>query len=214
MEFLVNHQWEIFIAIEVLSLIALLLFGILRYGFNQRNLSTFAILVFLGLLLTEALLGVGIYRETGEISSFQVIIGIFVIYACTFGIFDFLKLDRWMRKTVGKWRNVELLTEQDYQIMKRQKDPRMLAKKYRMTATIHLLIFVFVQSVLWFYGTGSIGEMLIYLKDLSWIEAGTYEHSPYANEMSYSIGMIWGIVFIVDFIYSLSYTFFPSKVKE
>lgn len=214
MQFLVNYQWEIFITIEILSLVSLLLFGFLRYGFNKRKLSVIAIVAFLVFLIIEALLGILIYQETKEISSFQIIIGIFVIYACTFGIFDFIKLDRWMRKKVGKWRNIELLTKKDYAILKRQKNPKYLAKKYRLSSIIHLFIFIVGQSILWMYGTENFAEMLGFLTDFTWIEAGTAEASPYANEMTYSIGMIWGVVFIVDFIYSWSYTIFPGKSKE
>lgn len=214
MQFLVNYQWEIFIAIEILSLVSLLLFGFLRYGFNKRKLSVIAIIAFLAFLIIEALLGVLIYQETKEISSFQIIIGIFVIYACTFGIFDFIKLDRWMRKKVGKWRHIELLTEKDYAILKRQKNPKYLAKKYRLTSTIHFFVFIIGQSILWVYGTENFEEMLSFLTDFSWVEPGNAESSPYANEMMFSIGMIWGIVFIVDFIYSWSYTIFPGKSKE
>lgn len=213
LQWLIDMQWTVFVTLEVLSFISLIIFGLLRYGFNRKKMSLLAIYSFLLLLIVEALIGILIYQATGEISSFQVIVGIFVIYACTFGIFDFIKLDRWMRKAVGKWRNVELLTEKDYAVMKRQKDPHYLAKKYRLTATVHLFIFIIGQSILWYYGTSSLEEMLMYAKDFSWIESGTAENSPYANDLSYSIGVIWGIVFIVDFIYSLSYTFFPSKPK-
>ena len=153
-QFIVAHQWEIFITIEILSVISLLIFGFLRYVLNKQRLSLLAIIAFLVLLLIEALLGILIFQETKEISTFQIIIVIFVVYACTFGIFDFLKLDRWMRKTVGKWRRVELLTEKDYAILKRQKDPKYVAKKYRLTSMIHLVVFIVGQSILWFYGTG------------------------------------------------------------
>lgn len=214
MQFLVNYQWEIFITIEILSLVSLLLFGFLRYGLNKRKLSVTAIVAFLAFLIIEALLGILIYQETKEISSFQIIVGIFVIYACTFGVFDFIKLDRWMRKKVGKRRRIELLTAKDYAILKRQKDPKHVAKKYRLTSIIHLFVFIIGQSILWMYGTESFDEILSFLTDFSWIESGTAEASPYANEVTYSIGMIWGIVFIVDFIYSWSYTIFPGKSKK
>lgn len=214
MQWLIDMQWTIFITIEILSFVTLIVFGVLRYGLDRKKLSLIAIYIFLILLILEALIGILIYRETGEISEFQIIVGIFVLYACTFGIFDFIKLDRWMRKIVGKWRHIELLTEKDYVVIRRQKDPRYLAKKYRLTATVHLFVFLIIQSILWYYGTGSLEAMLMYVKDFSWIESGTAENSPYANELSYSIGVIWGFVFIVDFIYSLSYTFFPSKPKQ
>ena len=209
-----EHQWGIFITIEILSLISLFLFGFLRYLFNKKKVSLLAIIAFLVLLLIEALLGILIYQETKEISTFQIIIVIFVVYACTFGIIDFLKLDRWMRKRVGKWRHVELLTEKDYAILKRQKDPKHVAKKYRLTSTIHLFVFLVGQSILWFYGTGSFNGMLHFLTDYTWVEAGTAEQSPYANEAAYSTGMIWTLVFVIDFIYSWSFTIFPAKQKK
>lgn len=214
MQFLVAHQWTIFIVIEVLSIISLLLFGFLRYVLIRRQLSVLAIVAFLVLLISEALLAVLIYQETKEIETFQIAVGIFVVYACTFGILDFLKLDRWMRKKVGKWRRVELLTKKDYVILQREGDPKHVAKKYRLTSVIHLTLFVVVQSILWMYGTESFEEMLGFMTDLSWVETGIAAQSPYPNEVTFSIGMIWALVFIVDFIYSWSYTIFPGKRKE
>ncbi|WP_106497260.1 hypothetical protein [Lentibacillus sp. Marseille-P4043] len=213
MELILTYQWEIFITIEVSSIVALLLFGFVRYFLNKKKVSTLFILAFLALIALEALLALLIYQETGKISTFQIVIAIFVIYACTFGIFDFMKLDRWMRMKIGGWRGVELLKEKDYQIMERNKDPKYVARKYRRTSIAHFVVFALVQSIFWMYGTDSLEDAIGYLRDLSWIDAGTAAESPYPNETIYSIGMLWGIVFIVDFIWSWSYTIFPSKPK-
>ncbi|MCR6105886.1 hypothetical protein HXA34_06210 [Salipaludibacillus agaradhaerens] len=210
MTFFLDYQWEIFILAEILSLISLLLFGFFRYFLGRKHVSFIFIITFLVLLILEALLGLLIYTHTGEFSTFQIVITLFVIYACTFGIFDFLRLDRWMRRKIGKLRNVELLTEKDYAILERNKNPKYLAKKYRISASVHLLIFLLGQSLLWFIGTSDLTEMVSYLTDFSWIEAGTAANSPYANETMYAIGMLWGVIFIIDFIYSMSYTIFPS----
>ena len=214
MELLITFQWEIFIALEVLSMLALLLFGFVRYFLNKKKLSLLFIIAFLILLVLEALLAILIYQETKEISSFQMVVIIFVLYACTFGMTDFKKLDRWMRRKIGKWRNVELLTEKDYEVMERDKDPRFIARKYRWTSTLHLVVFVVVQTAFWMYGTADTEELLGYIRDFSWIEAGNFEESPYPNETIYFIGMIWGLVFIIDFIWSWSYTIFPAKSNK
>ncbi|WP_078592884.1 hypothetical protein [Evansella clarkii] len=211
MDLLVEYQWEIFIAAEILSVLALLLFGFFRYFLVKKKVSILFIFAFLALVVLEAILGLVIYEHTGEFSTFQLVITIFVIYACTFGIFDFLRLDRWMRKKIGEWRGIELLSEKDYQIMSKNKDPKHIAKKYRWSATFHMVIFVAAQAVFWSMGTENLREMLAYATDFSWVEAGTAEHSPYPTETLYSIGMVWSVVFIVDFIYSWSYTVFPSK---
>ncbi|HLR61375.1 MAG TPA: hypothetical protein VK097_02935 [Lentibacillus sp.] len=214
MELLIDYQWGIFVTAEVLSIVALLLFGVVRYLLNKYRLSRLFLLVFLILLGIEAVLAILIYQETGQISTFQIVITIFVIYASTFGILDFMKLDRWMRKTIGRWRGVELLTEKDLRILERNKDPKFIAKKYRWSSTVHLIVFVVAQGVFWTYGTDSIEEMLGYLTDFSWVESGTAADSPYANETVYGIGMIWGIVFAADFLYSWSYTVFPSSARK
>src|SRR5699024_10498528 len=113
---------------------------------NRYRLSRLFLLVFLILLGIEAVLAILIYQETGQISTFQIVITIFVIYASTFGILDFMKLDRWMRKTIGRWRGVELLTEKDLRILERNKDPKFIAKKYRWSSTVHLIVFVVAQG--------------------------------------------------------------------
>lgn len=214
MNVIVSYQWEIFITIEILFIVFFLLFGFIRYFLNKRRLSLVFLGLFLSLLIVEAALGFLIFHLTGEISTFQIVIVVFIIYAFTFGVFDFLKLDRWMRQKIGAWRKVELLTEKDYQIIAQNKNPTYLARKYRITSTIHLIVFIVGQAALWIHGTGSVTQMLPYLQDLSWFETGDFEDSPYANEATYSIGMLWIVIFFIDFIWSWSNTFFPSSKKE
>lgn len=214
MNFLLEYQWEIFIVAEVLSFVALILFGIVRYGFGRRKSSLTFLAIFLGLLIFEAGLALILYQETGEISNFQIVIMIFILYACTFGINDFRKLDRWMRKKIGNFRGTDLLTEKDKEIMRRQKDPKHIARVNRISAMIHLLIFVVAQVSMWAYSLESFDEAKLYLTDLSWIGAENYQETPYVSDMMYGISMIWGIVFMIDFIYSWSYTIFPANSKE
>ncbi|MBU8792488.1 hypothetical protein NSA56_15330 [Oceanobacillus caeni] len=213
MDVILEYQWEVFIGIEVLSLVSLLLFGVVRYVFNKQKRSLSFLFLFVLLLFLEAALAIFIYRETGEFSTFQIVITIFVIYACTFGISDFKKLDRWMRLKIGNWRGTELLTEKDKYVMKKQKDPKYIAKKYRYSSMIHFLLFVIAQLIFLSYSLDSMEQAIPYLTDLSWIGTEYVEETPYSNETLYGISMVWGLVFIVDFIYSWSYTIFPSKQK-
>src|SRR5690625_3966090 len=178
MNLILTYNWEIFITIEILSIAALILFGTSRYFFNRHTLSKMFIGLFLLLLVLEGALGFYVYRQTGEISTFQIVITIFIIYAFTFGIFDFIRLDRWMRRKIGALRRVELLSDKDYKIIRRNKDPKYIAKKYRISSYIHFVIFVTVQAILWILGTESIAEIIMYLSDFSWIEKGVAKESP------------------------------------
>lgn len=211
MDVILHYNWELFIFLEVLSFGCLILFGIFRYFLEKPRFSIMFILLFLFLMIIEGLLGLYVYLQTGEISTFQIIIIIFIIYACTFGILDFIKLDRWMRKKIGKLRGVELLTEKDYKIIEKNNNPKYIAKKYRVSSYIHLVLFMTVQAILWVIGTESLAEIKMYLSDFSWIENGNAEESPYPNDAAFAIGLIWGIVFIVDFINSWYYTLFPKN---
>lgn len=208
-----QYQWEIFILAEVLSIVSILLFGVVRYLLGKRSLSVIFLVLFVVLLFAEAALALLIYRETGEISTFQIVITVFVIYACTFGISDFKKLDRWMRLNIGNWRGIELLSEEDKILMKKQKDPKYVAKKYRESSVIHLFIFLVAQVIFWSLGLSSLHEASMYLTDLSWIGTENTSETPYPNESIYRISMVWGLIFIVDFIYSWSYTVFPSNQR-
>lgn len=211
MSLLLEYNWEMFIVIELLSLGALILFGVFRYFLSKPRISIMFIFFFLLLLVLEGLLGFYVYLQTGEISTFQIVITIFIIYAFTFGIFDFIRLDRWMRRKIGMLRKVELLSDKDYQIIERNNNPKYIAKKYRISSSIHFVIFVIVQAILWRMGTESIADIKMYISDFSWIEKGIAKESPYPNDVTLGIGVIWGIVFIVDFIYSWSYTLLPKK---
>lgn len=211
MDLIIKYNWELFIFIEFLSFGSLVLFGIFRYFFDKSRLSIMFIFIFLFMLIIEGALGIYVYSQTGEISTFQIVIIVFIIYACTFGIFDFMKLDRWMRKKIGTLRGIELLSDKDYKIINRNNNPKYIAKKYRLSSFIHLIIFVSVQAIFWRVGTENISEIKMYLSDFSWINKGIAEESPYPNDVTLGIGVIWGIVFIADFIYSWSYTLFPKK---
>src|SRR5699024_12714180 len=96
----------------------------------------------------------------GEISQFHIVIIIFLLYACTFGIVDFLKLDRWMRLKIGGWRKIDMLSEKDKRIIVKQENPKQIAKKYRTSSMAHTIIFLIVQTVFWYQGTTDMQERI------------------------------------------------------
>ncbi|WP_078381863.1 hypothetical protein [Sutcliffiella halmapala] len=209
--FLLDHQVELFITMEVLSLVCLFLFCLTRYYFNLQKISILFISLFIGITAVEALFAWMLYSVTGEISTLQIIISIFVIYAVTFGIQDFKKFDRWMRKKIGDWKGIDLLTEKDKHLMVLQKDPSYVARRYRQWSIAHIVLFFTAQAIFISLGTDSVSEALSYMRDWSWFQEGTFENSPYSSETIYNIAKVWAIIFVVDTIYSWSYTVFPKK---
>lgn len=156
--FLLNYQWEAFILAEIMSWGSLLGFGLLRYFFQRRRASGLFLIAFVAITAFQALLAWIVYRETGEFSTFTIIVTVFVLYACTFGISDFRKLDRWMRMRIGNFRGQELLTEHDREAMRKQKNPRHVALKDVTITALHVLIFLGVQVFFWTQGPVPVAE--------------------------------------------------------
>ncbi|MBU3536721.1 hypothetical protein KHT87_20035, partial [Alkalihalobacillus clausii] len=134
MEGIIEFAAPLFIAMELASLVCLLLFGVVRYGLDKRKASMVFIFLFIGITALEAGLGWLLYKETGELSTLQIIITVFVLYAVTFGIQDFKKLDRWMKQKIGRLRGIDLLTDKDREQIAKQKDPSYQARMYRRSS--------------------------------------------------------------------------------
>lgn len=212
-EGIVEFAAPLFIAMELASLVCLLLFGVARYGLDKRGTSMIFIFLFVGITALEAGLGWLLYKETGELSTLQIIITVFVLYAVTFGIQDFKKLDRWMKQKIGRLRGIDLLTDKDREQIAKQKDPSYQARMYRRSSFAHLLVFLIAQTVFFALGTNNWDDALSYVRDLSWLGSESYNptNSPYPNETIHSISMLWGVIFLIDTIYSWSYTFWPKR---
>src|SRR5699024_10054890 len=90
---------------------------------------------------------------TGEVTTFQIAIAVFIIYAATFGINDFKRLDRYIKEKVGKWRGVDLLTDKEKEIIEHLKDPKVIARRARYWFYAHSFVIIVGLSILWYlYG--------------------------------------------------------------
>ncbi|GAA0367563.1 hypothetical protein [Bacillus horti] len=213
-DFLIQYQWELFIGAEVLSFLCLATFLLFRYALERQKLGSIFLLLFFAITLGEAALAWFVYQQTGVIESFQIIVFIFILYACTFGIGDFKKLDRYIKKKVGKWKGKNLLTEKDMSIIKAEKDPGVIAKKYRFSWYLHALVFFVAHAIFWIlYGTDG-ASPLDYVTDWSWFGEEELSHAPFQHETIMQVSRIWMIIFIIDTIWSWSYTIFPEKKKK
>ncbi|UCZ55080.1 hypothetical protein LGQ02_10285 [Bacillus shivajii] len=209
-DLLIKFQLEAFVIAEIVTVISILLFLFLRYATKKQTLSFLFLSFIILATIFEAFLVWLVYQETGEISTIQIVIIIFIIYAFTFGIHDFKRLDRKVKKLVGNWRGVQLLTEKDLIAIEKSNDPKYVAITNRRWWYIHLMIYIGVQSLFWFvYGINSMDyiEFLTALFDFSNI-------TLLNNEFVAQVSTLWSLIFIIDTIYSLSYTIFPKKIRK
>lgn len=214
MDTLLAYQWEIFIALEVIATVSLLLFLVTRYAFTNQKLSLLFLYLFFILLGSEAVLAIVVYKQTGEISTFTIVIAIFILYAATFGISDFRKLDRFIKKWIGKWKNIDLLSDKDKERMERAKDPKVISRNSLIWWLSHVVIFLIVHVFLWMtYGKHDDGIMY-FLTDWSWYSAENLGTGPFTNEMVGSISQLWILIIGIDTIVSWSYILFPGKKQS
>lgn len=129
MEMLVNYQWYWFVLLEIISTIGALAFIVVRYKIKHRTLSQLALAIFIVPLLLEAGLALLIYQQTKEITTFHIVIMVFLLYACTFGIADFKKIDRMVRIWLGKRAGEDLLTATEHAQLAREKKPTLYTTK-------------------------------------------------------------------------------------
>ncbi|KYG88906.1 hypothetical protein A0U40_14495 [[Bacillus] sp. KCTC 13219] len=204
--FLLSYQWALFISAEVISIVSLVLFGITRYFFNKRKTSNFFILLFIAVTAFEAAIAWIVYNHTGEISNFTILITIFVLYAVTFGLNDFKKLDRWMRVKIGNYRGIDLLTAKDHQIIAKEKNPHYEKRKDIIMTTVHVIIFVIAQLIFWAIGMESFSQFGYYISTIGeWFTTDQFKNSPYPSEFLYHASMIWAIIVVIDILYSASH---------
>lgn len=213
-EWISTFQWEIFIGIEILSYIFLLAFLAVRYILGKQRFSQLVLILFILCIFLEAGLATLIYQKTGEISVFQIIIGFFVVYACTLGISDFRKLDRYIKSHVGHWRGVNLLTKEDIQKMEAAEDPVVIARKSRKWWYIHASFFIIAHVIFWFVYGNDTNAFTDYIKDVSWWGENGIENGPFRNIRVAQISKLWILVFVIDTIIAWSYTLFPKKTKK
>lgn len=209
-EFIIDYQWELFIFAEIISWLSLVLFLLIRYAFRRFSISILFLMSFLVATIFEVVLAIFDYQETGEIATFQIIIFVFILYAFTFGIGDFKKIDRYLKIKIGKWQGKDLLTEKDKHMMKQNKDPAYIARKYRRTWAAHAVIFMVVHLLFWTFNRLPDESFLAFFTQFSWITESEVFREPFVNQIS----AIWKIIFFVDTIWSWSYTLFPAKPSQ
>lgn len=213
MSFLLDHHWSIFITLEVSSLIFLFLFVFVRYFFTKIRMSFVFLFLFIFAIILEGVLAYIVYQRTGEFTTFQIVIVIFIVYAGTFGISDFKKIDRYMKDKIGKWKGIELLTEKDREIMAYLKDPKVIARRARYWFYAHTIIFFAAIFLFWEYYGNKNYSFYYFIEHREWFDNELAEPQPFTNLLITNVVQIWLIIFVIDSIVNWSYTLFPSEKK-
>lgn len=212
MGFLVEHSWMIFISLEIAALIFIFAFMGARYVFSYHKGSNLFLSLFLLTMVLEGILAFLVYKVTGEINTFQIVVVIFLIYAVTFGISDFKKLDYAARVKIGKWRNVQLVSDEEVEKMRKLKHPKVVARKSRIWFYVHTIVLVSALIYFWHsYGSTEF-HWMYFIQNWGWFDDESLTQ-PFTSDMLNQVIRLWLIIYVIDTIINWSYTFFPDKEK-
>lgn len=202
-DLILQYKWLFLILGEIIFWVSLLGFFIIRYAFGQEKLSKYFIFIWLLSDVWLLILGILDYRKTGAFSTFQVVIIIFLFYAVTFGRNDMRKLDRWMKRKIGKWKG-----EPQGEV---EKEEKLYGMKYAVKQgkefVMHVAMFAAVMAVLsfflefrgfdYFFETKSLGDLI--------------KNGLFVEPTVGKITGVWALIVIIDAVITISYFIFPRK---
>jgi len=205
--FLMQYKWSIVIVAEILFFVLFGAFFIMKYWFNKPRIGyVFIVLLILNELFI-ALIAIYDYVETGKVSSFQVITVLFFIYLISLGKKDFLQLERFFKRKIAIWKGEPVPELPHKEIHKQEQYGKMHAKEERKGWYSHLLIFIIAQLI-FINMSGFAGWQEFSLNRLK----NTFQ--IYEDNKINHANSVWGIILIIDFIWSFSYTIWPKKKKS
>lgn len=196
-----EYRWVFFIITESVFWVSLVGFFITRYWFGMTKFSVLAAVMIVANELIIFGLGVADFVATGQLSRYQVVIVIILIYTFTYGKHDFKKLDAFIERKVKQWKGEHVPpveeekkpTTPPEEVGKPDYDH---ARKERIGWFKHLLIYAAVQVIF----------LIVRMTQPSFLSEQTYD-------VMKGITLVWGIILIIDTFVSLSYTFFPRKKR-
>lgn len=203
-DLLVDHKWFLLMGAEVVFWVCAAAFFLTRYWFEMGRLGNLFLVMIVAeeVLANLFILGLGAldYRQAGKITGYQVAIVAFVLYALTLGRHDARRLDAFLKGKVAQWKGRDVPTTVSASSEPAHSTPHDKATRYRREWYEHLALFVAGQTILLV-----IGE--------SWPAALVSEGVPSEPDGLMTASRVWTVVFLVDTVWSLSYTVWPAKEK-
>lgn len=151
-----------------------------------------------------ALLAIYDYVDTGKFASFQIVTIIFYLYLLLAGKKDMMQLDQYFRKKVAKWKDASenTITSNPTFSKKLPQTEKEHAREERKGWYMHFAIFTIAQII------------FLSISDFTGFHALELNHistffQVYSDEKMNRANGIWGIILIVDFIWSFSYSIWP-----
>lgn len=206
-ELFLNNRWSFLILAETVFWITVMTALTLRYWFNKPKA---AVVVFLFTLVNEIwilFLGILDIKDTGELSTFQIIIVIIILYSLILGKYDLRKLDRFLFRSVARLKGTKIIEETKNNELFGISKAKEEIKQFCLHCLLFLLAHVVFLLVLFFMSKETRTDSL--MNQIAWL------YSQFQNnKVLIQVSKVWSVILLIDGIRSISYLIFPKKEIE
>jgi hypothetical protein len=205
--FLYGHSWLLFVISEGATWVLVFFLFFCRYWLRFDRVSKWLFKLIVLINVFQIFLGIIDYYYTGKISFFQIVIVLFITYACTLGSSDFQRLDQYIKE---KWSRGSGINRTD---LVHHEDIRLHMAYRKWLFFLHTTAFTIIHY-LWFklessrYST--FGEFMKYVNN------GWFQHIDQAfftNSIYYMISYVWSMIYAFDFIVIFMYLFLSRYLR-
>ncbi|MDT8859741.1 hypothetical protein N0O92_05805 [Alkalihalobacillus sp. MEB130] len=198
MSYIHENGWFLFVISEGLTWVLIVFFLLSRYWLRFDRLSQMWLIFIVGINIFQIFLGGIDFYFTGEISFFQIVIVLFITYACTLGSSDFARLDQFIKKKFDRGsRNVRVVEEK--REFKKHVTYRYLLFAFHTGSFLGLHLIWYIVERNHFHG---IAEYIVLLSK-NWFEPVSYVLLE--NSLYFVISYVWILIYLFDLIVIMSY---------
>ncbi|WP_127529527.1 hypothetical protein [Paenibacillus kobensis] len=205
-DFIAEHIWQFLVIAEAIFWITMLTAITLKYWFGHKK-AAFSVFVFT--IVNELwilFLGIVDMRQSNELTGFQIIIIILLLYTLLLGKHQMQKIDRSLYRVVARIKKEQ--TPAHVREVKYGKDKAIEEMKL---FGLHVLLFLSAHAVFYlfvYFGNRELnpvpsGHLIDWLR-------GQFQ----LNESLVQMNKIWSVVLLLDALISFSYLFLPKKPDE
>ncbi|WP_332629461.1 hypothetical protein [Halalkalibacter flavus] len=199
MSYIHENGWFLFVVSEGITWVLVFLFLLSRYWLRFDRLSQMWLVFIVGINIFQILLGGIDFYFTGEISFFQIVIVLFITYACTLGSSDFARLDQFIKRKFDRGRNTDHRTSEGHADVKKH-------ITYRCSLFFYHTIAFCLIHIIWYMSDRSYFnhfQEYVYFITNSWF--GVVDYNLLTSPAYFLLSYLWSMIYVFEAVVILTY---------
>ncbi|GFN32981.1 hypothetical protein [Paenibacillus xylaniclasticus] len=206
LDFITDYRWYFLLIAEGVFWITLLTAIVLKYWFDQSKAAFFTFVITLVNELWILFLGIVDVNQMSQLSGFQIIIVIILLYTLFFGKHQLKRVDRFLSRMVARIKKMPPPVHKD--AVKYGKDKAI--EEFKQFG-LHVIMFLTAHAI--FYAFLYFGNRdqfpALFGQWIPWLR-----EQFQLNEALVQMNKIWSALLLLDAVISISYLIFPKKSDE